>query len=353
METIYSMSEWESVKAENLVRHLKSGNYYLRAKVGGKIIRRSLKTKSLSVAKIKRDELLSELRVQAAKITNSSLSLKEALQIAISRHRDRPGIKERTVEYWAHAGQTLVNNLPLSMHASKLTTDDLRKWWSTFTRQYSAQFANNCLSLVKTFGSVLIEAGVRLDDPTIPIKRIPVPRKDIQVLSREQLESVILDVRMQKKASSIEASNFIAALAFSGMRLGEARGLHWEDIGGEFIRVKGEKRSGTKNSEMRNIPITTPLRSVLDEMHYQGASGPVFSMKQPRHALENACKRLDIPHQRIHDLRHFFATMCIEQGIDIPTVAKWLGHKDGGALALKVYGHLRDEHSLLQASKIT
>jgi hypothetical protein len=31
----------------------------------------------------------------------------------------------------------------------------------------------------------------------------------------------------------------------------------------------------------------------------------------------------------------------IEMGIDIPTVAKLLGHADGGALAMKDYGHLR------------
>ena len=55
---------------------------------------------------------------------------------------------------------------------------------------------------------------------------------------------------------------------------------------------------------------------------------------------------------RVHDLRHFFATTCIEQGVDIPTEAKWLGHQDGGALAMRVYGHLRDEHSKEQASKL-
>ncbi|MFM1737808.1 tyrosine-type recombinase/integrase [Akkermansia muciniphila] len=60
-----------------------------------------------------------------------------------------------------------------------------------------------------------------------------------------------------------------------------------------------------------------------------------------------------MPHVRIHDLRHFFATSCIEAGIDIPTVAKWLGHRDGGALAMKVYGHLRDEHSKEAARKLT
>jgi len=39
-----------------------------------------------------------------------------------------------------------------------------------------------------------------------------------------------------------------------------------------------------------------------------------------------------------HDLRHLFATRCIETGVDIPTVSRWLGHKDGGGLAMKVYG---------------
>jgi len=51
-------------------------------------------------------------------------------------------------------------------------------------------------------------------------------------------------------------------------------------------------------------------------------------------------------------LRHLFATRCIESGVDIPTVSRWLGHKDGGALAMKTYGHLRDLHSTTMAQKV-
>lgn len=40
--------------------------------------------------------------------------------------------------------------------------------------------------------------------------------------------------------------------------------------------------------------------------------------------------------------RHLFATRCIESGVDIPTVRRWLGHEDGGALAMRTYGQLRD-----------
>jgi len=53
-----------------------------------------------------------------------------------------------------------------------------------------------------------------------------------------------------------------------------------------------------------------------------------------------------------HDLRHFLATRCIESGVDIPTVSRWLGHSDGGALAMWTYGHLRQKHSQAQATKV-
>ena len=61
-------------------------------------------------------------------------------------------------------------------------------------------------------------------------------------------------------------------------------------------------------------------------------------------AINTACTNLGIARFTHHDLRHLFATRCIESGVDIPTVSRWLGHKDGGALAMKVYGHLRDQH---------
>src|ERR1041385_3250571 len=52
-------------------------------------------------------------------------------------------------------------------------------------------------------------------------------------------------------------------------------------------------------------------------------------------------------------LRHLFATRCIEAGVDIPTVSRWLGHVDGGALAMRTYGHLRREHSAAMAQRVT
>src|SRR5439155_26964465 len=78
----------------------------------------------------------------------------------------------------------------------------------------------------------------------------------------------------------------------------------------------------------------------------------VFRVAECQKALDRACRKVGADRITHHDLRHLFATRCIEAGVDIPTVSRWLGHKDGGALALKTYGHLRDQHSTAMAQKV-
>lgn len=57
-------SDWGKA-GEHLVKHA-NGTYYARAKAGGKIIRKSLKTRDLRIAKIKRDEEMKAIRARAA-----------------------------------------------------------------------------------------------------------------------------------------------------------------------------------------------------------------------------------------------------------------------------------------------
>jgi integrase len=76
-------------------------------------------------------------------------------------------------------------------------------------------------------------------------------------------------------------------------------------------------------------------------------------VRECQKAMNRAAQLVGMARITHHDLRHLFATRCIESAVDIPTVSRWLGHKDGGALAMKVYGHLRDQHSVAMAQKVT
>jgi integrase len=56
-----------------------------------------------------------------------------------------------------------------------------------------------------------------------------------------------------------------------------------------------------------------------------------------------AVQAAGLPDDRVngcHMLRHVYASVLIARGIDVRTVAEFLGHSDGGALVLKTYSHL-------------
>ena len=49
-------------------------------------------------------------------------------------------------------------------------------------------------------------------------------------------------------------------------------------------------------------------------------------------------KRAGLPHIRFHDLRHTFATMALQNGVDVKTLSCMLGHYDAG-FTLRTYTH--------------
>ena len=65
-------------------------------------------------------------------------------------------------------------------------------------------------------------------------------------------------------------------------------------------------------------------------------------IKRARTLMASAAKKAGIPRFTHHSMRHYFCSNAIEAGIDFKVIAGWLGHKDGGILVAKTYGHLRD-----------
>jgi integrase len=142
------------------------------------------------------------------------------------------------------------------------------------------------------------------------------------------------------------------------MRLNEACSLRWRDVNfsrGVFTVTGGER--GTKNQEQRTVPVSDELRALLTRLKGERSNAApdafIVQTASARKCLETACRNLHLPNFHHHSLRHFFATRCIEGGVDIPTVAHWLGHKDGGALLMKTYSHLQQAHSLEQIKRVS
>lgn len=329
------------------------GKYYAVTKVAGKLIRRSLETDDYVTASNRLDGVLIEMR--GASKASSANSFGSALKAEVERHD--PNIKEPTRIYYKERYNALVRVSaklpldPLNLSIARVTLAELRDLMGNYSKTASKTSYNGCLSLLRRTFERAVEAGFCASNPAAKIKRLKSEKMKHDLPTSESFAEIVSDIISQKKAYSKAAAFSVEFLAYTGMRIGEAVTVRWRDVKADHISIRT-----LKNDELRQVPIIPACQALMERMKASGiptgANDPVMILKSPREALKGACERLAIDHMRVHDLRHLFATRCIEAGIPLPTLASWLGHKDGGVLCAQVYGHLCKKHSNEMAGKV-
>jgi integrase len=354
---------WERTRRQKLVRH-KSGRYYARAFAGGKEVWKSLKTSHFSVAHAKLAEFLKEHRERVSNGNGevpAKMTFGEAAAVHLRNLDDNLSIKPRTRDYWRECLTALQKSWPGLSEAEirKITQGDCKKWASAYAKKASPSRYNNTVSVLRHILNVAVEAGVIYSNAAAAVKRAPVRCKEIKLPSIDKFNALIAEMRAGHSRDSINCADFASGLAFTGCRISEAGEIAWRDVdfdAGEIV-VRGDATTGTKNWGLRRVPLIPDARALFEQMRSdrpgESPDVKVFRVGECQKALDRACKKIGADRITHHDLRHLFATRCIESGVHISTVSRWLGHKDGGSLAMKTYGHLRREHSIAQAQRVT
>jgi integrase len=354
---------WAKTRVQYLVRH-KSGRYYARAFAGGKEVWKSLKTIHFSVAEAKLAEFLKEHRDRRSNGSlevSAKMTFGEAAAIHLQNVKDDLTIKPRTRNYWSECVAALKKSWPTlnDLEVRRVTRAACKDWASGFAKHASPTRYNNTAAILRHVLNVAVEAGVIYSNPAVVVKRAPVRAKELVLPSAEKFRAMIDEMRAGHSRDSNNCADLAEGLAFTGCRIGEARKIAWRDVdfeAGEIV-VRGDAQTGTKNWGVRRVPMIPDARALFGRMRSErvgeSLETKVFRVRECQKSLDRACHKVGAARITHHDLRHLFATRCIESGVDIPTVSRWLGHKDGGALAMKTYGHLRREHSIAQAQRVT
>lgn len=355
---------WQKSATPNLYRYRPSGTYFARAKVGGKLIRQSLHTATYSVAVLRLNDLLKENRgrVEIREATRSGpMTFREAADQLIAQIDADPSVKPATRAYRRRCLEALRRAWPEldATDVRRITPRQCQDWAAGFAERYSPTMYNNTVGTLRMVLDVAVKAGVRFGNPAAEVRKVKVPLKQLRLPSTEQFQRLVRTIAERGGRFSRDCANLVEFLAYGGFRKGEAENIRWADC--DFakgrILVSGDPEHGTKNGEARWVPMNGAMVSLLQRLSAgraeESPTVAVMKVQECQKAMERACRDLGLDRITHHDLRHFFATSCIEAGIDIPTVSRWLGHKDGGALAMRVYGHLRDQHSQAMAQRVT
>ena len=267
-----------------------------------------------------------------------------------------------------------IGKIPLN----KLSQNDLQQFYGRLkkngrkrlTEQYGAGLSDRMVRMCHAVCRSALERAVRDDllrtNPAIGCKLPPKKAKEMQVLTPPEITRFLIQAREEGYYEL-----FLLELT-TGMRRGEILALKWRDlnlktgelhISRQVLKVNGKVLISTPKTKSSNRMILLPpeMLELLAELKTRTDSEWIFpsplDLTQPRHPsavyhrfqkiLERAnCKRV-----RFHDLRHTFATMALENGMDIKTLSAMIGHVSAET-TLNIYSHITDTMQQQAAARI-
>ena len=256
-----------------------------------------------------------------------------------------------------------IGQIPLS----KLTSLELQKFYKKLlssgrverieskkqSKGLSPKTVRNLHQIIASAMKLAKEQKLIVTDPTDGCALPKVEHREMKTLPVEQLASFL---REAKDSGVFEL--YYVELA-TGLRRGELLGLKWEDLDlkrgnlrvkRQVARINGEVVEAplkTKNA-YRTLPLAKDTVDILKQQKKKAGSSPwVFpsptggpmSPDSVLHMLHRVLKRAGLPRIRFHDLRHTFATLALQNGVDVKTVSGILGHYSAG-FTLDTYAHV-------------
>lgn len=167
-----------------------------------------------------------------------------------------------------------------------------------------------------------------------PIKGVPLLNADNKVehyLDDEQLQRLLTVLRNDENRSVCLIAMFLLS---TGARLNEALQATWSQID-RSNRVWRIPATNSKSKRMRSVPLNDSALHVLQQLDTEGEFDHLFINRQTRQPYTTIMKvwirlrkKAGLPHLRLHDLRHGFASLLVAGGRTLYEVQQILGHSD-------------------------
>ena len=197
------------------------------------------------------------------------------------------------------------------------------------------------------------------------------PEKKIEAYTAAEQKIIIDHLR---QADDLRQIYFF--LISTGLRIGEAVALTWDDIDFEnrtinvnkiVAEISGnpqvEDRTKTP-SGTRKIAASRKVLEVLEGLHqrqekklnirnlvFPSNVQTIRTQANLRVMWKNECEKMGIPYKGLHALRHTWATRALEGGLDVKTVSVMLGHKNV-VTTMNVYQDVLQDHQLDSIDKL-
>ncbi len=210
--------------------------------------------------------------------------------------------------------------------------------------------ADHHLKLIRHALNLAVDWDMLEKNPGAGIPQFNVDNKVEHYLNGEELQRLVAVLRANEPPMVCKIALFLLS---TGARLSEALQASWSQIDRQS-KVWRIPASNSKSKRIRSIPLNDSAIEVLDQLDTEGKFEHLFINQQTKEPLTSVNRvwgrlrnKAGLPHLRLHDLRHQFASFLVNDGRTLYEVQKILGHSD--SKVTERYAHL-SLHTLQDAA---
>jgi integrase len=356
---------WLSTRIPNLFQLQEGGRFYGRVKIEGESVRKSLDTTSFAVARERLRDWLLSLKVVKTAPGNTFGSLIESYVEWLAGEKVKEEIGASTIAYKEELLDQIRKTWPGfdTFKLETLTEQGMRNWQVAHRGKYSATRTNGALTVLRELIALAVSRRCLsreiADEALRGLKYVRVrydyKRMTLSLPEPQQVIELRNEVYRRCRLNGSKGGWLFDFLLFSGSRIQSARDARWEDVLWNS-NTHGELYFRSAKYGPYQIPLFPQLRTLLETIKAATPNAQpddeILPTKSLQSVLTSSCRHVKLQHLSHHDLRHIFASRCMESGKDLPLIAAWLGHKDGGRTAMAIYGHIRSTHSQEQSQTL-
>ena len=310
---------------------------------------------------------------------DSRITLGEWLDRWLAEYKDGT-IRSGTLEGYRNYIENYIKPQLGGKQVSLITTQDVQRMYRRLKSggrvredaEGSKRLSDSTVRHIHTMLHGAMKAAVQAHIiPNNPTENATAPKlnyKPMQVLSEQELDTFLQAVQKDDVWRAFFYTELMA-----GLRRGEICALMWRDFDakagtlgisrtlhskGQGIYALGDTKTSQGN---RTIILPESVAALLRARKKSSISQWIFpqpaSPELPMNPgtayrrLKTLLEEAGLPSIRFHDLRHTFATLALQNGMDVKTLSAMLGHVSA-ATTLDIYTHSTSEMQHAAARKI-
>lgn len=341
----------------------------------GKIKRKTVYGKTKTEVKQKLKQIEVDIYTGSF-LDNSEITVK---QLAEQMNKDKLNLGKIKEGTYFRLEETLKRLAPIYHTPLQDCTVTQIKGFLLQETQYSQSVIDKEYAMLKAVFSEAVERAIILEKEN-PMRKIERPHTKQQKI---KVRGLTIDERKKLitilRNTDTQYSEQMLLSLFTGMRMGEINALKVSDINFDFNRITISRTVSTSEKGQaiisdttkttagkRIIPLTADVKQLLKDVIGERKSGYIFTKDDGKiistNSVNNQFLRLKQKYNIIdesiegkidlHSLRHTYATMCIEAGMDANTLKSLLGHTDI-RITMNTYADVFDSHRDTQIDKLT